>query len=208
MSYTTTTLGQQLAVPGTGQAFETPVVNGNSLALEEAILADRTRLDDLEEDLPGFQVPAGTISAFAGMAAPAGWSLCDGGTLSRTAAAALFAVIGSTYGGGDGSTTFTKPDLKGRVPVGLDAAQTEFDTLGEVGGAKTHTHALTSAIAAWFSGVYKNRVGPNWVATNVHTAGVGGGSSSASTNGIAIEGSTDAGSNLQPYIVMNYIIKL
>jgi microcystin-dependent protein len=55
----------------------------------------------------------------------------------------LFAAIGTTYGAGDGSTTFNLPNLKGRVAVGRDAAQTEFDALGETGGAKTHT--LTTA---------------------------------------------------------------
>lgn len=83
--------------------------------------------------------PAGMVTQFAGAAAPTGWLLCDGAAVSRTTYAGLFTAIGTTYGAGDGSTTFSLPNLKGRVPVGLDAAQVEFDVLGKAGGAKTHT---------------------------------------------------------------------
>lgn len=83
--------------------------------------------------------PAGAIQMFGGASAPTGWLLCDGAVVSRTTYAALFAAIGTVYGAGDGSTTFALPNLKGRVPVGLDAAQVEFDALGETGGAKLHT---------------------------------------------------------------------
>ncbi len=87
-------------------------------------------------------VPVGTITQYAMNTAPAGWLLCDGSAVSRTTYADLWSLIGPTYGSGNGSTTFNVPNLKGRIPVGLDATQTEFDTLGETGGAKTHT--LTS----------------------------------------------------------------
>lgn len=70
---------------------------------------------------------------------PPGWLLCDGSAVSRTQYAALFAAIGTTYGVGDGNATFNLPNLKGKVIVGQDAAQTEFDGLGESGGFKTHT---------------------------------------------------------------------
>jgi microcystin-dependent protein len=85
--------------------------------------------------------PAGVISQFAGSAAPTGYLLCTGQSVSTTTYADLFAVIGYTYGGSGSS--FTIPNLQGRIPVGRDAAQTEFDVLGEAGGAKTHT--LTTA---------------------------------------------------------------
>lgn len=90
-------------------------------------------------------LPAGVITQYGGGSAPSGWLVCDGSAVSRTNAtyARLFAAIGTTYGVGDGSTTFNVPNLKGRVPVGYDATQTEFDALAETGGAKTHT--LTSA---------------------------------------------------------------
>src|SRR5690606_20957810 len=72
-------------------------------------------------------------------AAPDGYLICDGSAISRTTYAAIFTVLGTTYGTGDGSSTFNLPNLKGRVPVGLDSSQTEFDALAETGGANTHT---------------------------------------------------------------------
>lgn len=100
-------------------------------------------LGKLASALQAFLVPTGSINAWSTNTAPTGWQLCDGTAVSRTTYAALYAVIGTTYGAGDGSTTFNLPNLKGRVIVGRDAAQTEFDSLAETGGAKTHT--LTSS---------------------------------------------------------------
>jgi len=108
-------------------------------ALEDALQAVRNRVSRVERRT----VPTASISAFAAATAPAGWLLCDGTAVSRTTYADLFAAIGTTYGAGDGSTTFNLPNLKGRVPVGQDTAQAEFNVLGEVGGAKTHTLSVT-----------------------------------------------------------------
>ncbi len=88
---------------------------------------------------PGL-VPVGTVISTALSATVSGWLLCDGSNVSRTTYAGLFAAIGTTYGSGDGSTTFAVPDLRGRIPVGRDASQIEFDTLGETGGSLTHVH--------------------------------------------------------------------
>ena len=64
----------------------------------------------------------GTIKLFAGNFAPHGWLICDGRLLNITQNAALFSIIGTTYGG-DGRTTFALPDLRGRVPVGFGQSQ-------------------------------------------------------------------------------------
>jgi microcystin-dependent protein len=96
-------------------------------------------LAKLASALQEFLVPTGSINAWSTNTAPTGWQLCDGTAVSRTTYAALYAVIGTTYGSGDGSTTFNLPDLKGKVIVGRDSAQTEFDILAETGGAKTVT---------------------------------------------------------------------
>ena len=152
-------------------------------------------------------VPTGTVLPYAGSAAPNGFSLCDGGTLSRTTEARLFTIIGSTYGAGDHSTTFNKPNLKGRIPVGFDSTQTQFDFLGEAGGAKTHT-LQTSEMPAH---THENpNSGPWLTLTSPNTMGlvsnpgtqVGTAASSASSGG------GGAHNNLQPYLTMNYIIKL
>lgn len=65
-------------------------------------------------------VPVGGVMSYAGAAAPIGWLLCGGQAISRSIYAGLFATLGTTYGVGDGSTTFNVPDLRGRTPFGLD----------------------------------------------------------------------------------------
>ena len=94
---------------------------------------------------------AGVVLPFAGAAAPNGWLLCHGQAVSRATYAHLFAVIGTTYGAGDGSSTFNLPDLRGRVAAGKDnmggtaasrltagASGINGATLGAAGGAETH----------------------------------------------------------------------
>jgi len=66
------------------------------------------------------EAPAGTIVAFAGRTAPAGWLLCDGAAVSRTDYATLFNAIGINFGGGDGINTFNLPDSRGRFLRGAD----------------------------------------------------------------------------------------
>jgi microcystin-dependent protein len=101
-------------------------------------------------------IPVGMITDYAGSAAPSGWLLCYGQAISRTTYASLFAAISTTYGTGDGSSTFNVPDLRGRVTAGQDdmggssanrltnqSGGLNGDTLGATGGAETHT--LTEA---------------------------------------------------------------
>lgn len=79
--------------------------------------------------------PAGIIMPFAGTVAPQGCLFCDGSAVSRTSYAALFAVIGTTYGAGDGETTFNIPDLSGRVVIGVSSSH----AIGSTGGSETVT---------------------------------------------------------------------
>jgi len=89
--------------------------------------------------------PVGSIVTYAMATPPSGWLLCDGSIYSASAYPTLSVGLGSTYGG-NGTTTFGVPNLRGRVVVGIDSAQTEFDTRGETGGSKTsvspHTHGI------------------------------------------------------------------
>ena len=79
----------------------------------------------------------GEISLFAGNFAPRGWALCDGQLLAISQHAALFSILGTTYGG-DGRTNFALPDLRGRSPVHAgDGAGLSDVRLGERGGAET-----------------------------------------------------------------------
>ena len=79
--------------------------------------------------------PAGIIMPFAGTVAPENYLFCDGSAVSRMTYATLFGVIGTTFGAGDGSTTFNVPDLSGRVPLGVSQAH----ALGSTGGSETVT---------------------------------------------------------------------
>jgi len=99
--------------------------------------------------------PAGRIEAYAGATAPTGYLLCDGTAVSRTTYATLFAVTSTTYGVGDGSTTFNVPDLRGRVAVGVGTnaavnARALSDGITTVANRRpqhrhtAHTHTLTA----------------------------------------------------------------
>lgn len=97
---------------------------------------------------PRLTVPAGFINLWSTATAPTGWLLCNGSAVSRTTYADLFAVIGETYGVGDGSTTFNVPDLRSRFPLGYSAtAPTKVLTFASrssntitVTGADNHAH--------------------------------------------------------------------
>jgi hypothetical protein len=90
-------------------------------------------------------VPAGAVQAFAMNSAPAGWLAADGTNVSRSTYAALFSAIGTTYGAGDGSTTFNLPDLRGYFVrgSGTNSDGTAAGTFGakQADDLKSHTHS-------------------------------------------------------------------
>jgi microcystin-dependent protein len=98
----------------------------------------------------GGSVPTGTGFDWFGGAAPAGYLLCDGSAVSRATYAALFGVVGTQYGAGDGSTTFNLPDCRGRATVGL-GTHADVATLGQSEGSAVanrrpkHPHTLSGA---------------------------------------------------------------
>ncbi len=82
----------------------------------------------------------GEIKAYAGNTVPTGWLECNGQAVSRTTYPQLFQAIGTRWGAGNGSTTFNLPNLKGKVMVGQDTSDADFDVVGESHGSKTHVH--------------------------------------------------------------------
>lgn len=156
-------------------------------------------------------LPAGVFIPYGGSSAPTGWLLCDGSAVSRTTYAALFTAIGTAYGVGDNSTTFNLPNLKGKIPVGYNSSETEFDTLGETGGEKTH--ALTEAELASHTHGQLSDGGATMYKTSNNGENLKGPASSGTTISTApsVTGATGSGTahnNLQPYVVANYIIKI
>ena len=106
----------------------------------------------------------GMVSAFAGVAAPSGWLLCDGSPISRTTYSALFAVTSTTYGVGDGSTTFNVPDLKGRTVIGVGVGTEITGVAGVLQGAKEVT------LSAAQSGTTAHGHAGSTVGTTVNTS--------------------------------------
>lgn len=164
-------------------------------------------------------LPPGVMVEFAGSAAPSGWLLCDGSAVSRTTYAALFAVIGTTHGAGDGSTTFNLPDRRDRMGVGASGTK----ALGSTGGSATkdlshthttpnHTHTDTFSVdnATISSTTVSHSFGgvdPVVLFGNPHSHGLSGSvtSSGASTTGSAGSTTQDV---MNPYVALNYLIKV
>lgn len=151
--------------------------------------------------------------SFAGSSSPSGWLLCDGSAVSRTAYAELFAAISTTYGTGDGSTTFNLPDMRGRAPVGLDniggtdaGRLSVANTLGGTGGEEKHTLVEAEIPVLVHNSTYhlaiKAQTGDNWQGGSSGDHGFWPASSD-----IANHGGGGAHNNMQPYLLMNWIIK-
>lgn len=155
-------------------------------------------------------VPAGCIMVWPTDAAPATWLLCDGSAMSRTTYTNLFAVIGTTYGVGDGSTTFNLPDMRGRFALGQDdmggasantVTNSAADVLGGKAGAQNHT--LTAAEIPDHVHNVATKVG-DLAAGLVESPQEGGGSDMDLPSG---GGGDQPHNNMPPYLTLNYIIK-
>lgn len=150
-------------------------------------------------------LPIGAIVPFSGDSIPTNYLLADGSAVSRTTYSELFDVIGTTYGAGDGSTTFNLPNLKGRIPVGLDDSDTSFDTLGETGGEKTHKLTINEMPSHTHDQYVTANNGNQAIRRDYSSDGSSAmfpqGCATASTGG------SQAHNNLQPYITQKYLIK-
>lgn len=156
-------------------------------------------------------LPIGSVVEWFSTTIPTNWLECNGQEISRTEYAELFAVIGTKYGSGDGSTTFNLPNIKGKTTVGLDIDDTDFNTLGKTGGEKTHTLTeneipqmdVHMTKDTWFD---RGGLEAGGAVNRKVVAGGGTGGSPEFVIG-TVNGGGQAHNNLQPYIVSNYIIK-
>lgn len=160
----------------------------------------------------GFEIiPSGTILPFGGASVPGNFLLCDGSNVSRTTYARLFAIIGTAYGAGDGSTTFGLPDLQDRVPLGKG---TNNSTLGTETGSAAASSVITNASSntgTGNTGTGNTGTGTTGTANTGNSAGVqtsasntgtgntgtgttGGGTSGSTTNSLSLTTGTFASS--------------
>lgn len=133
---------------GTTAQFNTALSDGNFATIAGTETLTNKTLTSPTINTPTFGSgglsPVGSMTMFGGSSAPTGWLMCNGSAVSRTTYASLFAVIGTTYGVGDNSTTFNVPDLLGRVPMGAGAGTgLTSRTLGAELGSESTT--LTSS---------------------------------------------------------------
>lgn len=180
-------------------------------------------------------VPIGSVVDYCGTAAPSGYLFCYGQAVSRTVTyAALFSAIGTTFGTGDGSTTFNLPDFRGRIAAGKDnmggtsanrltgiTGSVDGDVLGAVGGEEGH--ALTSAENAAHTHFVANNTAATVLpsiltstttmlrqvgnGTNTQEYALGGDSTSATVGISSSSGSGTAHNTVQPTMVLNKIIR-
>jgi len=167
-------------------------------------------------------VPSGAVFPYAGASAPSGFILCFGQAISRSTYSDLFTAIGTTYGTGDGSSTFNLPDLRGRAVAGQDdmggssanrlTGQTDGvdgDTLGGTGGAETHTltEAQSATITNNITGTITHTIVDN-AANSLLTSFSGVSKTLPGSNGTSGDfGGGGAHNNVQPTLILNYIIK-
>ena len=172
----------------------------------------------------------GSIQMYAGSSEPTGWLMCDGRAVSRTKYSKLFEVIGTTYGSGDGSTTFNLPDMRNLFVVGAGSSY----SINSKGGSDTvtlttsqipaHTHgekSLTGNVTIRKTGAgYDTAISRSGIVSSITSSGSGSTSLNGSgssgqkldqinfnaTHTHSSVGGGGAHENRPPYIALNYII--
>ena len=159
----------------------------------------------------------GEIRIFAGTFAPLGWAFCQGQSMPIAENDALFNLIGTTYGG-DGQTTFNLPDLSSRVPVHQGSGGIGTLTLGQAGGAETvtlttpqipsHTHGLNGSSATATTSGPGGAVPATLSGVTTFGYGADAPPTTMAPQSLVGSGGSQPHDNLQPYLVVNFIISL
>ena len=190
---------------------------------------EATKYDFDAANLTGIEgIPTATIVPWSNASVPSGFLECNGAAVSRSTYSALFAIVGTTYGAGDGSSTFNTPDLQDNIPVGKSNNKAVGSTggantvaaTGNVAGSTANASLSTAQLAshahpraAGFSRPpsKNNNPGqdnPEYTAFGNTNVGLGStGSGSAHSHNMSASFTGDAVSVLQPYLTIIYIIK-
>ncbi|HWQ07801.1 MAG TPA: tail fiber protein, partial [Holophaga sp.] len=174
-------------------------------ACRDEVVAAREGYVDLQARIDAITLTAstavvtGAVQMYGGSTAPDGYLLCNGAAVSRTTYSALYSVIGTTFGTGDGSTTFNLPKITGRFPLGVSSTY----MLGKTGGEETHTLTVDEMPA------HTHPTYSRYTSNLQHDDNDEGDRGVLSTQG-ATTGSSGGGyahNNMPPYLAMNFIIK-
>lgn len=226
--------GRLTAFVSDGEGYKYRLMDADDVLVREW---DEVAVPEIEAPAVAAEVPTGGLIMYGGTAAPSGWLMCDGSAVSRTTYADLFSAIGTTFGAGNGTTTFNLPDLRQRFPIGKAASGTG-STLGGSGGTidhvhsgPSHTHSIgahthtmahthsvpvsgytrqTGAASSFPSHVLMSDGGGGGVSVP-NADGTSGAASSSTTSSQALttdaSGSGDTGSANPPFQAVNFIIK-
>ena len=207
------------AITGTGSVVlsDSPMLTGTPLAPTAAVGTNNTTVATTAFVQQAGLV--GQISMWPTASAPTGYLLCAGSAVSRTTYAALFAIIGTTFGVGDGTTTFNLPNYTNRMPIGYGTIATQIGSTGGSADAVvvSHTHTATSTVtdpshAHATYGPYGGGGNPGGSLNTAYPSGQSFPTTSATT-GITVattnttEGVSGTNANLPPYLGINFIIK-
>jgi microcystin-dependent protein len=202
---------------------ESPTTTDDYLRFQASCLAIlRDAVDDIETELPTAGELTGEIKMWPTSTAPTGYLLCDGSAVSRATYSALFTLVGSTFGAGDGTTTFNLPNFENRLPIGAG----DLYSAGGTGGSKdaivvAHTHTVSATTSSDGSHThsinYKNSgaIGAaDAFLRSSDTTGAGdqfmasGGAHTHTATGTAAStGVSGTGANLPPYLAIHFVIK-
>lgn len=194
---------------------ENMTVEEATAGLEEASRVIQPEV--FNEAVKAIATPPGIIEMYAGADAPTGWLICDGRAISRTDYAALFNIIGTTYGSGNGSTTFNIPDLRDRFPVGAGSTYSR-NSKGGAASVKlsdeemAHGHGFTQpSITSYLSATVSYGSGSS-TRPYSESGSTGTTAAWAKASGGAVQNLSGASStrtaheNRPPYIGLNFII--
>lgn len=182
-------------------------------------------------------IPAGAVMMWTTLTPPSGWLIANGTAISRTTNATLFSAIGTTYGAGDGSTTFNIPNLTARVAVGYDSSTVDYNMVGKTGGEAKHvligtempSHNHTVDPPNTLTDIQGNHYHTSIDGASFITTGAGGTGMAFTSSGGNVgttqwagnhqhnldipsftsgnNGSGTPHNNVQPYITLPYIVK-